>query len=477
MAEVIKMPRMSDTMTEGVIVSWLKKVGDQVKSGDVLAEVETDKATMELESYTDGVLLHIGVEEGQAVPVNAVIAVIGQQGEDFQGLLQGGGGEAAAPQGNAAETKENAAPQGQAAEPIQNQANQQAGVSTQAPPQEAQNQQQAAPQNQNQPQEQAAPQTQQAQPVQQQQNQQTQTQPQTQAATSDSRVKASPLAKKIAQERGISIEEVGSGSGDNGRIVRKDVESFTPAQKQAQGEQAQAPQQQFAAVQGQEGYEDVNVSQMRKTIARRLSESMFTAPHFYLTIEINMGRAMQARTAINEYLGSKVSFNDIIIKATAAALKKHPKVNGSWLGDKIRYYQHVNIGVAIAVEDGLVVPVVRNADLKPISQITQEVKAYGEKAKTKKLQPQDYEGTTFTISNLGMFGIEQFTAIINTPDACIMAVGAIQEKAIVEKGELKVGNMMKVTLSCDHRIVDGATGAQFLQTFKQYLEEPVTILA
>ncbi|RYD74450.1 MAG: pyruvate dehydrogenase complex dihydrolipoamide acetyltransferase [Sphingobacteriales bacterium] len=464
MAEVIKMPRMSDTMTEGVIVSWLKKVGDQVKSGDVMAEVETDKATMELESYTDGVLLHIGVEEGQAVPVNAVIAVIGKQGEDFQSLLQGGGGEAApqanaAPQqGNASENKETMTPPDQAAEPVQG--NQQAGVTEQAAPQQAQNQGQS----------------QQAQPQQQTQNQQQQNQTQ-----SDSRVKASPLAKKIAQERGISIEELGSGSGDNGRIVRKDVESFTPGEKQAQGQQQQTqqsqPQQQFAAVQGQEGFEEVNVSQMRKTIARRLSESLFTAPHFYLTIEVNMARAMQARTAINEYLGSKVSFNDIIIKAAAAALKKHPKVNGSWLGDKIRYYNYVNIGVAIAVEDGLVVPVVRHADLKPISQITQEVKAYGEKAKSKKLQPTDFEGNTFTISNLGMFGIEEFTAIINSPDACIMAVGAIQEKPIVEKGELKVGNVMKVTLSCDHRIVDGATGAQFLQTFKQYLEEPVTILA
>lgn len=457
MAEVIKMPRMSDTMTEGVIVSWLKKVGDQVKSGDVMAEVETDKATMELESYTDGVLLHIGVEEGQAVPVNAIIAVIGQQGEDFQSLLQGGEAapqsNAAPQQGNAQENKETMTPPDQKAEPVQG--NQQAGVTEQANPQQAQNQQQAAPQSP--------------------QPQQTQAQNQTQ---SDSRVKASPLAKKIAQERGISIEELGSGSGDQGRIVRKDVENFTPSQKQAQGQQQQAqPQQQFAAVQGQEGFEDVNVSQMRKTIARRLSESMYSAPHFYLTIEVNMGRAMQARKAINDYLGSKVSFNDIIIKAAASALKKHPKVNGSWLGDKIRYYQHVNIGVAIAVEDGLVVPVVRHADMKPISQITQEVKTYGEKAKSKKLQPQDFEGTTFTISNLGMFGIEEFTAIINTPDACILAVGAIQEKPIVENGELKVGNVMKVTLSCDHRIVDGATGAQFLQTFKQYLEEPVTILA
>ena len=464
MAEVIKMPRMSDTMTEGVIVSWLKKVGDQVKSGDVLAEVETDKATMELESYTDGVLLHIGVEEGQAVPVNAVIAVIGKQGEDFQSLLQGGG-EAAAPQENAAETKQTTTPPDQGTEPVQNQG--QAGVSNQAAPQQAQNQQQ--PQAQ-----QEAPQNQQA-----QQQPTQQTQPQTQTSSSDSRVKASPLAKKIAQEKGINIEELGSGSGDQGRIVRKDIENYTPSQKGAQGQQAQQsqPQQQFAAVQGTEGYEEVNVSQMRKTIARRLSESKFNAPHFYLTVEINMGRVMQARTAINEYLGSKVSFNDIIIKAAAAALKKHPKVNGSWLGDKIRYYNYVNIGVAIAVEDGLVVPVVRNADLKPISKITQEVKAYGEKAKSKKLQPQDFEGTTFTISNLGMFGIDEFTAIINTPDACILAVGAIQEKPIVEKGELKVGNVMKVTLSCDHRIVDGATGAQFLQTFKQYLEEPVTILA
>ncbi|MCX6353159.1 MAG: pyruvate dehydrogenase complex dihydrolipoamide acetyltransferase [Bacteroidetes bacterium] len=420
MAEVLKMPRMSDTMTEGVIVSWLKKVGDKVKAGDILAEVETDKATMELENYTDGFLLHIGVQEGQSVAVNGVIAVVGKEGEDYKTLLAQ---ETANAPAVVAEAK---------AEPVA----------------------QAAP---------AAPSATIPQPV---------AAPVAIAnSDTDSRVKSSPLAKKIALEKGIAINAV-AGSGDNGRIVKRDVENFINSGGTAVTKTVAST---TPSVQG--SFEDVPVSQMRKTIARRLSESKFTAPHFYLTIDINMGRAIEARTTVNNFLGAKVSFNDIVIKAVAAALKKHTKVNASWLGDKIRYYNYVNIGVAIAVDEGLVVPVVRNADLKGLAELSTEVRAFADKSKTKKLQPTDFEGNTFTISNLGMFGIDEFTAIINPPDACIMAVGSIRETVIVENGEMKPGKMMKVTLSCDHRVVDGVTGAQFLQTFKQYLEEPLTILA
>lgn len=448
MAEVIKMPRMSDTMTEGVIVSWLKKEGDKVKSGDILAEVETDKATMELESYSDGVLLHIGVQEGESVAVNGVLAVIGKEGEDYKEALakeQGSAPQAAAPQ--------EAAPQAQ---------------QPQAP-------QQPQPQMQQ-------PQQPMAQPAPQKPQQQA---PQMEAGMQDDeagRVKASPLAKKLAEEKGINLGQI-SGSGDQGRIVRRDIEGFAgaPQMQAGMGQQAAQPQMQqqqtFATPQPQGAFEDFPVSQMRKTIARRLAESKFSAPHFYLTVEVNMGRTMEFRKRLNEVLGEKVSFNDIVIKATAAALKRHPKVNSSWLGDKIRSYSYVNMGVAIAVEEGLVVPVIRNAEGKGISAIGKEVKEYAEKAKAKKLQPQDFEGNTFTISNLGMFGIDEFTAIINPPDACILAVGGIKQTPIVENGEIKIGNVMKITLSCDHRVVDGATGAQFLQTLKQYLEEPVTILS
>jgi pyruvate dehydrogenase E2 component (dihydrolipoamide acetyltransferase) len=424
MAEVIRMPRMSDTMTEGVIVSWLKKVGDKVKSGDVMAEVETDKATMELESYTDGTLLYIGVKEGEAVPVDGVIAVVGKEGEDFKSLLADSGSQKPV-------AKE---------EPKEEQPTQQQPTTDKK--------QQAAPESKPAPQ-----------PFKEEEH----------ASEGDDRLKASPLARKIAEEKGISLEGV-KGSGDNGRIVKRDVENYSPQAGSAQGKAA-------PSIQGQEGYEDVRVSQMRKTIARRLAESKFSAPHFYLTMEIDMTRAMEARKSMNDFLGAKVSFNDMIIRASAAALKRHPKVNASWLGDNIRYYKHVNIGVAIAVEDGLVVPVIRFADQKPISAISQEVKDFAEKAKSKKLQPTDFEGSTFTISNLGMFGIDEFTAIINPPDACILAVGAIKEQPVVKNGQITVGNIMKVTLSCDHRVVDGATGAQFLQTLKQFLEEPVTILA
>lgn len=423
MAEIIKMPRMSDTMTEGNIVSWLKKEGDKVESGDTLAEVETDKATMELDSFTDGILLHIAVKEGP-VPIDGVIAVIGKAGEDWKSVLagaQGGSNNGSNGQKAATPAPEVAA----AAEPT-------------------------------------APASVPAAAV---------------AESEDKRVKASPLARSIAKDAGIDIAQV-PGSGDQGRIVKKDVEAALESHKSAPAAKpetpAAAPALVYAAGSGQ--YEEVPVSQMRKTIARRLSESKFTAPHFYLTVEINMDKAIAMRTQVNEISPVKISFNDFVIKAVAASLRQHPAVNSSWLGDKIRYNKDINIGVAVAVEDGLVVPVVRQADIKTLSQINTEVKAFATKAKERKIQPQEMQGNTFTISNLGMFGIEEFTAIINPPDACILAIGAIAEKPIVKDGQIVVGNLMRVTLSSDHRVVDGATGAQFLQTFKSMLEDPIRLM-
>lgn len=411
MAEIIRMPKLSDTMTEGVVAAWHKKVGDKVKSGELLAEIETDKATMEFESYDDGVLLHIGVEKGQGAPVDSLLAIIGKEGEDIKALIAGG----AAPVAASAPAAAPAAP---------------APVATPA----------------------AAPKVEVvAAPV----------------ASSNGRVKASPLAKKIAEDKGIDINRV-AGSGDGGRIVKRDIETFTPAA-------ATAPS--FAsAPAGVESYTEENVSQMRKTIARRLAESKFSAPHFYLTMEVDMDNAMAARAAINASGDAKISFNDMVVKASALALRKHPKINSSWRGDTIRYNQHVHIGVAVAVEEGLLVPVVRFADTKGFSQIGAEVKVFAEKAKTKKLQPADWEGNTFTISNLGMFGIDEFTAIVNPPDACILAVGAIKATPVVKNGAVVPGNIMKLTLSCDHRVVDGASGAAFLQTLKAYLENPVMML-
>ena len=405
MAEVIRMPKMSDTMTEGVIAAWHKKVGDSVKAGDILADVETDKATMELENYVKGTLLHIGIEAGGTVPVDAVIAIVGQKGEDISALLASAG---SAP---AAKTEE---------KPTETVATPAATVASAS------------------------------------------------LETTDSRVKASPLAKKIAEEKGIDITKV-PGSGDNGRIVKKDIENFkgAPAAKQ---------QVILPSVVGQESYEEVNVSQMRKAIARRLTESKNGAPHFYLTMSIVMDNAIAARKAMNEISPVKISMNDIVVKAVAASLRKHPAVNSSWLGDKIRFNHHIHVGVAVAIDDGLIVPVIKFADSKSISHISAEVKELADKAKNKKLQPSEFEGNTFTISNLGMFGIDEFTAIINPPDACILAVGAAKETVVVENGQMKVGNVMKVTLSCDHRAVDGAVGSAFLQTLKAYLENPVTIL-
>jgi pyruvate dehydrogenase E2 component (dihydrolipoamide acetyltransferase) len=408
MAEVIKMPRMSDTMTEGVIVAWHKKVGDKIKSGDLLAEIETDKAVMEFESFQNGTLLYIGAEKGQAVPVDTVIAVLGKEGEDYKALLESAGSGNTKSESPAVKT---AAPVAQ---------------TPQAQPQQVLS---------------SAP------------------------ANGHSRIKASPLAKKIAQEQGIDIQAV-RGTGDEGRIVKRDVESFSTKVQSA-----------FSVPQVTGTYEDIPNTQMRKTIARRLAESKFTAPHFYLKMEINTDNLLSARKQINEKNDIKLSVNDFIIKAVALALKKNPKVNCSWMGDFIRYYNYVNIGMAVAVEDGLVVPVIRNADHKPLSTISAEAKSYASKARERKLQPSDWEGNTFTISNLGMMDIDEFTAIINPPDACILAVGKSKEIPVLVGGQLKTTHVMKVTLSCDHRAVDGALGAAFLQSLKSYLENPVMMLA
>ncbi len=416
MEEVVLMPRLSDTMTEGVIAGWQKKVGDTVKKGEVLADIETDKATMELESYKDGILLYQGAQAGEKIQVNDLLCIIGKQGLDVDAIVAAvkAGGAKSVP----AEKADAPASQ----------------TTTPAPAQ-------AAPE----------------------------------AVVNEGRIFASPLAKKMAEEKGIDLRYV-KGTGDNGRITKSDIDSYTPS--------AAAPAQPIAAASaaianvpaGQVSFEEVPVSQMRKVIAKRLSESLFTAPHFYLTMKIDMDAAVAARGKINEVAPVKVSFNDMVLKATALALKQHPKVNSSWLGDTIRINHHVNIGVAVAVEDGLLVPVVRFADGKSLSQIGAEVKTFAQKAKDKKLQPADWEGSTFTISNLGMFGIDEFTAIINPPDACILAVGGISQEPVVKNGQVVPGNVMKVTLSCDHRVVDGATGSAFLQTLKSLLEEPLRML-
>jgi pyruvate dehydrogenase E2 component (dihydrolipoamide acetyltransferase) len=406
MAVAIKLPKMSDTMEEGVIVSWQVKVGDEIKSGDILAEVETDKATMDLDNYEKGTVLHLNANEGDTIPVDSVIAIVGKKGEDFADLLTA----ASAP---AAPAVEEAPAKEEAAAPV---------AETPA----------------------ATP----GAPI---------------ASASNGRILASPLAKKMATDKGYDLNQI-PGTGEGGRIVKRDIENFTPSAAPA------------ATVSGVESFETIAVSQMRKTIARRLSESKFTAPHFYLTMEIRMDNAIAARKQMNEYSNVKISMNDVIVKAAAIALQKHPKVNSSWLGDSIRINHHIHVGVAMAVDEGLLVPVVKFANSKSLSQISAEVKAFSAKAKDKKLQPADWEGNTFTISNLGMFGIEEFTAIVNPPDACIMAVGSAKETVVVENGEMKVGNVMKVTLSCDHRVVDGVVGSQFLQTFKELLENPVKLL-
>jgi pyruvate dehydrogenase E2 component (dihydrolipoamide acetyltransferase) len=409
-AVAFRMPLKTDTMTEGVIAKWLVKVGDKIKSGMSVAEVETDKATMELECYEEGYVLYLAVKDGEAVPVNGIAAIIGEQGADFQAILNAekfGGATQAAP-----------AAQNTATAPL---------VGTPA---------------------------------------------HTPAVTSGGRIFISPLAKKLAAEKGLDIKQI-RGSGENGRITKKDVETFVPQTAAQPAAQAQNTAQ-VAPLGG--GYRDEKVSQMRKVIAKRLTESKNSAPHFYLTVSINMDAAMEARKRMNEISKVKISFNDMVIKACAVALRQHPSVNSSWQGDFIRYYDYVNVGVAVAVEDGLLVPVIRNTDQKSLSQIAGEVKGFAQKAKEKKLQPSDWEGNTFTISNLGMFGIEEFTAIVNPPDACILAVGAIQEMPVVKNGQIAVGNIMKVTLSCDHRVVDGAVGSPFLQTLKSLLEDPIRLL-
>jgi len=416
-ATVIRMPLLSDTMTEGKIVAWNKKVGDTVKSDDVLAEVETDKATMEVIGYADGELLYVGVKEGDAAKVNGIIAIVGKKGTNVDAILAAEGTGGAKPA--AAEAPAAATP-----------------VASAAPA--------------------ATPEA---------------------TGSADGRVKASPLAKKLAEEKGIDISKV-PGSGDGGRIIKRDVDSYVPSAAPAAAKPGAAPASKAATFTpaGQEGYTDHQLSQMRKVIAKRLSESKFTAPHFYLKVDVNMDKAMEARKAINEISPVKISFNDMVIKASALALRQHPDVNSSWMGDFIRQNQHIHIGSAVAIEDGLIVPVVRFADQKTLSQIAGEAKELYEKAKNKKLQPQEFSGNTFSISNLGMMGIDEFTAIINPPDAAILAVGGIKETVISEKGQFKAVNIMKLTLSCDHRIVDGAVGARFLATLKSYLENPVTML-
>lgn len=415
MAEIVRMPKLSDTMTEGTVAAWHKKVGDKVKSGELLAEIETDKATMEFESYVDGILLYIGVEKGKTVAVDALLAVFGKEGEDVSAIV----------------AAEGAAPAAKEEAPV-------AAPAPAAPAPVVEDPKAAAP---------SAPAVSVSAPV------------SAPKPVNDGRMRVSPLAKKLAEDKGLPLQYI-PGSGDGGRIVRRDIDAFM----------AGAAVQSASAV---ESYTEENVSQMRKTIARRLAESKFTAPHFYLTMEIDMGRAVEARAAMNAATGSKVSFNDMVIKATSLALKQHPKVNSSWRGDTIRYNHHVHMGVAVAVDEGLLVPVVRFADTKSLAQINQEVKVFVDKAKNKKLQPSDWEGNTFTISNLGMFGIEEFTAIVNPPDACILAVGAIREVPVVKNGMVVPGHTMKLTLSCDHRVVDGASGSAFLQTLKAMLEEPV----
>jgi len=432
MAEIVYMPKLSDTMSEGVVAEWHKKVGDAVSSGEVLAEIETDKATMEFESFYDGVLLHIGVEKGKAAPVNAILAIIGAEGEDISALLASDGKPATeAPKAEKADEK----PAAKAEEKATPAAEAPKAPAAEAPKAETK----AAPVT-------AAP-----------------------AANTSGRVLASPLAKKVAEEKGIDIQQV-AGTGDGGRIVKRDVDHFTPYVPAA-NQTGFTP-----APAGEESYQEEQVSQMRKTIARRLSESKFTAPHFYLTLDIDMDNAIAARKAMNAQDGVKISFNDMVVKASAMALRKHPTINSSWLGDVIRRNNHIHIGIAVAVDEGLLVPVVRFTDTKGLAQIGSEIREYADKAKHKKLQPSDWEGNTFTISNLGMFGIESFTAIINTPDSCILAVGGIKEIPVVKNGQVVPGNVMKLTLSCDHRVVDGASGAAFMQTLKAYLENPVTML-
>jgi pyruvate dehydrogenase E2 component (dihydrolipoamide acetyltransferase) len=405
--QIVRMPKLSDTMTEGVVAKWHKKVGDKVKSGELLADIQTDKATMEFESFQDGVILHIGVDEGKGAAVDSILAILGKGGEDVKAIIEAekNKSEGGSSKPEIKEKTEN----GSSKSEVKKEVKKEQSVSN-----------------------------------------------------NGERTKISPLAKKLAEDKGISVNML-KGTGDGGRIVKRDIDNFKSG----------GAMPGFVSV---ESFTEEPVSQMRKTIAKRLGESKFSAPHFYLTMEIDMDEAIKAREAINTIAGIKISFNDLVIKAVASSLRKHPKVNSSWLGDRIRYNDHIHIGVAVAVEEGLLVPVVRFADGKTLTQIGTEVRNFAVKAKEKKLQPSDWEGNTFTISNLGMFGIEEFTAIINPPDACILAVGGIKQTPVVKNGQIVPGNIMKVTLSCDHRAVDGAVGSAFLQTLKHNMENPVLML-
>lgn len=421
-AVIIKMPRLSDTMTEGTVAAWTKKVGDKVQSGEILAEIETDKATMEFESFEDGEILYQAVEEGGSAPVDTILCIIGEKGADYQKLI-----DAFESNSDGSDEKESKKDTSTTSD--------EASTKTQASESKSLEKAEATKVQNN----------------------------------ANGRIKISPLAQRLAKDKNIDVSTV-IGSGDGGRIIKRDIENFKPMARSAT-----AVSSVISA--GVESYEDQPVSQMRKVIAKRLGESKYSAPHFYLTIDLDMDNAIAARKAINAMPDTKVSFNDLVIKSAAAALKKHPAINSSWLGDKIRTYSHVHVGVAVAVDEGLVVPVVKNADIKPLTQITSEVRDYAGRAREKKIKPAEMEGSTFSISNLGMFGIEQFTAIVNPPNACILAIGAIRQEPVVKDGQIVVGNRMKVTLSCDHRVVDGAKGSQFLNTFKAFIENPVTILA
>lgn len=420
--EVVKMPRLSDTMEEGTVAAWLKQVGDKVEEGDILAEIETDKATMEFESFYSGTLLYVGIKEGESSPVDEVLAIIGPEGTDVDAVLKAGSGSAA-PSASAEAPEEETKKEEKTATPVDN------------------------------------------------------------TSTDGKRIFASPLAKKIAADKGINLSDV-TGSGDNGRIIKKDVENFTPsassnvapATAKASAPEAKAQPAIYAPV-GEESFEDVKNSSMRKVIAKVLGQSKFTAPHFYLTIEVDMDNAMASRVQINSLPDIKVSFNDMVLKACAMALRKHPQVNTTWKDDVTRYNKHIHVGVAVAVDEGLVVPVLKFADQMSLTTIGASVRDLAGKARSKKIAPAEMEGSTFTVSNLGMFGIQEFTSIINQPNAAILSVGAIVEKPVVKNGEIVVGNTMKLTLACDHRTVDGAVGAQFLQTLRSYIENPVTMLA
>lgn len=543
MAEVVRMPKMSDTMTEGVIAKWHKKVGDKVSSGDIIAEVETDKATMDFESYQDGTLLYIGPKEGEAVPINAVIAVLGEEGEDYKELLEKentdeqASKEENSPEGGSSETSTETVEEGEEVTPeslgvtvitmpllsdtmtegviaewnfkvgdeiksddsIADVETDKATMEVTAyaegtllyiglekgeaakvndiiamvgpagtditPLLKQKAKQENAPKEEKKEAPQAAPEVAPSAVA------------PAESSEEGSRIKASPLARRIAKEKGINLQDV-KGSVAGGRIVKRDVENFVPQAQETSAAAATSAETNITIPQfiGEERYTEVPVSQMRKVIAKRLSESKYSAPHFYLTVKVDMDNAMAARVKMNETSPIKLSFNDIVVKAAAVALKQHPTINSSWRGDKIRINEHINIGVAIAVDEGLLVPVVRFADGKSLSHISAEVKDFAQRAKAKKLQPADWEGSTFTISNLGMFGIDQFTAIINSPDGCILAVGGIQQVPVVKDGAVVPGNIMKLTLSCDHRVVDGAAGAAFLQTLKSLIEEPVRLL-